>query len=177
MSISDLWSNTDLCATCWKSNFAECRVRLQKTAVSKCIQIFTFMLQSMHDGVIWGWINVLNGKGRQSLVVALADGWPIKGVSWVTGFSRNDGKPDMSGYLYQEDFTIEFSFSFFFWFQHQMNSWQCYAAARDEDWSPIMKARVRICLPNYCTIFLFLAMFILILMLRNMDVLEVRTWF
>lgn len=115
MSISDLWSNTDLCATCWKSNFAECRVRLQKTAVSKCIQIFTFMLQSMHDGVIWEWISVLNGKGRQSLVVALADGWPIKGVSWVTGFSRNDGKPDMSGYLYQEDFTIEFSFSFFFY--------------------------------------------------------------
>lgn len=108
MSISDLWSKTDLCATCWKSNFAECRVRLQKTAVSKCIQIFTFMLQSMHD------VHVLNGKGRQSLVVALADGWPIKGVSWVTGFSPNDGKPDMSGYLYKEDFTIEFSFLFFF---------------------------------------------------------------
>lgn len=58
----------------------------------------------------------------------------------------------------------------YFLFQHQTEWTQFYTAARED-------MNINICLPKYGAIFLFLAVFVLIFSLRNMDVLKVRTGF
>ncbi len=97
-------------------------------------------------------------------------------------FSPNDQTLDMS---YEERISqlssSLFCFLFCFFIQRQMNGSQCYTAAIDEDWSAIIMVRFRIrevniCCSKYSTIFLFVAVLVLIYLLWNTNNPEVRIW-
>lgn len=58
-----------------------------------------------------------------------------------------------------------------------MNWRKCYTATTDGEWSPIMKMRHSNGSLKYYTILLVTAVCIFVLILRNMDFTEVRTFF